>query len=216
MNLKDLIANTTKILGKFPNTYTYTKNLGERLLTGRKGDLPFCLVRPAIINTSYAEPFPGWIDSLAAAAALFLFIGLGIIRYAKIDGNKIGDIIPVDIVSSAIIVSTAYNMRQKNMPIVHVGTSDLNPMTWYGMREDITSYWNSTVSASKMGKSDIFISGREKDLYVHKLKTKIPMQLYRRISPLLGEQHEKNATKMFKTFQRGEELSKLFDFFVSN
>lgn len=39
-----------------------------------------CIVRPAIINTSYQEPFPGWIDSLAAAAAMFLFAGLGIIK----------------------------------------------------------------------------------------------------------------------------------------
>ena len=117
-------------------------------------------MRPAIINSSYSEPFPGWIDSLAAAAALFLFIGLGVIQYAKINGKLIGDLVPVDTVSSAILVSTAYNMNQRNMPIVHVGTSDLNPSTWFEMREDITSYWNSAVSASKMGKSKIFISGK--------------------------------------------------------
>jgi len=46
----------------------------------RKKDVPVCIVRPAIINTSYLEPFPGWIDSIAAAAALFLFAGLGIVR----------------------------------------------------------------------------------------------------------------------------------------
>jgi len=39
-----------------------------------------CIIRPAIINTSYAQPFPGWIDSIAAAAAMFLFVGLGIIK----------------------------------------------------------------------------------------------------------------------------------------
>ncbi len=39
-----------------------------------------CIVRPAIINTSYKEPFPGWLDSIAAAAAMFLFVGLGIIK----------------------------------------------------------------------------------------------------------------------------------------
>jgi hypothetical protein len=46
----------------------------------RKGNVPLCFVRPAIINTSYSEPFPGWIDSIAAAAALYLFVGLGIIK----------------------------------------------------------------------------------------------------------------------------------------
>lgn len=46
----------------------------------RRGNLPMCIVRPAIINTSYQEPFPGWLDSIAAAAAMFLFVGLGIIK----------------------------------------------------------------------------------------------------------------------------------------
>ena len=100
-------------------------------MMNRKGSLPLSLVRPAIINTSYNEPFPGWIDSLAAAAALFLFVGLGIVRYGVLDLRKIGDCIPVDTVSSTIIVSTAFNIyQQQRMPIVHVGTSDLNPLTW--------------------------------------------------------------------------------------
>ena len=78
--LNELIASTKKILGKYPNTYTYTKSLCERLLKKRQGSVPLCIVRPAIINTSIAEPYPGWIDSVAAATALFMFIGLGIVR----------------------------------------------------------------------------------------------------------------------------------------
>jgi hypothetical protein len=46
----------------------------------RRGDLPLSIVRPAIINTSYLEPFPGWVDSVAAAAAYYMFVGLGIIK----------------------------------------------------------------------------------------------------------------------------------------
>lgn len=183
----------------------------------RKGSLPLCLVRPAIINTSYCEPFPGWIDSLAAAAALFLFVGLGIVRYALVDVKKIGDCIPVDTVSSAIIVATAFNIhQQQRMPIVQVGTSDLNPLTWAEMREEIQGYWNSTVSASKMSKCLIYTSTRDSEVNFHRLKHKIPIQVYKRISPLMGKQHEKNANKMLKTFNRGEEVSKLFRFFMNN
>lgn len=117
-------------MGKFPNTYTYTKNLCERLLKKRRGSVPLCLVRPAIINPSYLEPFPGWVDSLAAAAALFLFVGLGIVRVINGDHKKIGDVIPVDLVSNTIIVASAHNFRQTNLPIYHVGSSDRNPITW--------------------------------------------------------------------------------------
>ena len=73
------MSNTEAILGKYPNTYTYTKALCERLMKLRKGDLPVTIVRPAIINTSYKEPFPGWLDSIAAAAAYYMFAGLGMI-----------------------------------------------------------------------------------------------------------------------------------------
>ena len=80
MPLQELISKTNELLGAYPNTYTYTKALCERLMKRRRGNLTVNIVRPAIINTSYAEPFPGWMDSIAAAAALYLFSGLGIIK----------------------------------------------------------------------------------------------------------------------------------------
>ena len=97
-----------------------------------------CIVRPAIINTSYQEPFPGWLDSIAAAAAMFLFVGLGIIKEVKGNVNSIGDTIPVDVVVANIIVSTAFNLKKNGMPIYHVGSSDRNPITWGRARDVVT------------------------------------------------------------------------------
>jgi len=37
MPLNELIANTPKILGKYPNTYTFTKSLCERVMKVRQG-----------------------------------------------------------------------------------------------------------------------------------------------------------------------------------
>jgi nucleoside-diphosphate-sugar epimerase len=128
--LNELIASTRKVLGKYPNTYTYTKSLCERLLKKRQGGVPLCIVRPAIINTSVAEPFPGWIDSIAAAAALFMFIGLGIVHEIKGNPKKIGDTVPVDVVVATIIIASAFNFGTKTLPIYHVGSSDRNPLTW--------------------------------------------------------------------------------------
>jgi len=132
------VANSKKILGKYPNTYTFTKALCERLMQKRRGDLPMCIVRPAIINSSYKEPFPGWLDSIAAAAAMYLFVGLGIIKEIKGSTNSIGDTVPVDLVVANIIVATAFNLRKNDMPIYHVGSSDRNPITW-GKTKDIVT-----------------------------------------------------------------------------
>ncbi len=38
--------------------------------------------------------------------------------------------VPVDVVVANIIVATAYNFRNKDLSIYHVGTSDRNPITW--------------------------------------------------------------------------------------
>jgi len=117
-----------------------------------------CIIRPAIINTSYLEPFPGWLDSIAAAAAMFLFAGLGIIKEVQGNSNNIGDTIPVDVVVANIIVATAFNLRKNGLPIYHVGSSDRNPITWQKSKECVSEYWNSNPSISRVGEADIFYS----------------------------------------------------------
>lgn len=52
------------------------------------------------------------------------------VRELRADIKKIGDTIPVDVVSSLIIVATALNLRNPKLQIFHVGSSDLNPLTW--------------------------------------------------------------------------------------
>jgi nucleoside-diphosphate-sugar epimerase len=71
-------AATPGIIGNYPNTYTYTKNIGERMLLKYREAVPLCIVRPTIVVNSWKYPFPGWIDSVAAAGAFFLTAGLGL------------------------------------------------------------------------------------------------------------------------------------------
>ena len=40
----------------WPNTYTFTKSLGESLLARRGKDLPIAVVRPSIVESSHAQP----------------------------------------------------------------------------------------------------------------------------------------------------------------
>jgi nucleoside-diphosphate-sugar epimerase len=49
--------NLHQILGRWPNTYTFTKSMAERTLKKRRMDsLPMVLLRPSIIIGSYREP----------------------------------------------------------------------------------------------------------------------------------------------------------------
>jgi hypothetical protein len=141
----------------------------------RQAGVPLCIVRPAIINTSYAEPFPGWIDSIAAAAALFMFVGLGIVKELKGNLKKIGDTVPVDIVVATIIVASAYNVGNKSLSIYHVGSSDRNPLTWGEIKEEVCSFWNTNVSQSRLTKAGVIITENETRLQLVRLQRKIPV-----------------------------------------
>ena len=55
---------TKKVIGKHPNTYTFTKALAEQVLQERATDLPLSIFRPSIVVASYKEPVPGWVDNL--------------------------------------------------------------------------------------------------------------------------------------------------------
>jgi hypothetical protein len=47
-----------------------------------------------------------------------------------------------------------------------------------------------------------------------KLKRKLPFEIYRKISPLLGKQQEKKATKMIKAIDKGYLVAKLLGVFM--
>lgn len=49
---------TPKLIGKRPNTYTYTKALAEYLVQQEAGDLNVAIIRPSIVGASWKEPFP--------------------------------------------------------------------------------------------------------------------------------------------------------------
>lgn len=53
-----------RLVGKRPNTYTYTKALAEHLLLEECGGIPLAIVRPTIVTAAMKEPIPGWVDNL--------------------------------------------------------------------------------------------------------------------------------------------------------
>jgi len=54
---------TPKLLGDWPNTYTYTKALSEYLIQQEKGNLNIAIIRPSIVGASWHEPFPVSMDT---------------------------------------------------------------------------------------------------------------------------------------------------------
>ena len=51
-------ALTPPLIGKNPNTYTFTKSLAEYIITRDAKELPVAIFRPSIIGASLREPHP--------------------------------------------------------------------------------------------------------------------------------------------------------------
>ena len=123
--------NLHKILGAWPNTYTFTKSMAERTLRKKRPqNLPMVLLRPSIIIGGYNEPVEGWCDTLSAAGGLSVGGGSGFIRYINAKKTNVTDLIPVDYVSNQIIVVSALEAFKPKLTIIHSGTSHQNPVTW--------------------------------------------------------------------------------------
>lgn len=53
MSPETLKLKEEEILGKFPNSYTFTKNLAERALMKFRGNVPLLILRPAIVIATH-------------------------------------------------------------------------------------------------------------------------------------------------------------------
>jgi hypothetical protein len=130
LSVQDIEKQTPAILGEFPNTYTYTKSMSERLLRKHRGDLPTFIIRPSIVGCSFREPYPGWVDNISAAGAMLFFIGLGVVKDGIGDYTKTGDVIPVDFVANGTLIGTAYHANKNELNVHHSASSSINQISW--------------------------------------------------------------------------------------
>ncbi|WNG15103.1 AMP-binding protein [Cystobacter fuscus] len=109
----------------WPNTYTYTKSLGEQVMASTPG-LRYAIVRPSIVESAQHFPFPGWNEGFTTSAPL-AFAGIKGQRNIPAGDKAILDIIPVDHVAGATIGITAHSMKVEERRVYHLASGDVNP-----------------------------------------------------------------------------------------
>lgn len=48
----------------WPNTYVFTKAMGEMIVGEKRETISLVLIRPSIITSTFKEPFPGWTEGI--------------------------------------------------------------------------------------------------------------------------------------------------------
>jgi len=108
------------------NTYTYAKSLGEQVLAATS-DVPWTIVRPAIIESSLSFPFPGWIEGGRTAAPLVL-MALGGMKEWPMRRDAALEVVPVDEVAAAILVAGALLLHGRHEPVYQLASAEVNPI----------------------------------------------------------------------------------------
>jgi len=125
----------------WPDVYTFTKALGERAAEEIAHQLPLSIVRPAIVESALEHPYPGWIDGFKMAEPLILAYGRGILPEFPGSHDGILDIVPVDIVTNALL-AVAENPPTAGTPAYyHVGSGSRNPFTFGQMYDSVRAYF---------------------------------------------------------------------------
>src|SRR5579883_491354 len=111
----------------WPNTYTFTKSLGESILALRGRDLPIAIVRPSIVESSERTPFTGWNEGINTSGPLSYLLGTTF-RQLPSNERKCLDVIPVDMVTRGMTLIAAALVERKHARLYQLATSAINPV----------------------------------------------------------------------------------------
>jgi fatty acyl-CoA reductase len=126
----------------WPDAYAYTKALGEQALTDSKGAVPVSIVRPSIIESSWAEPKPGWIRGFRMAEPVLISYARGLLREFPGVPEGIIDVIPVDMVVAAIIAVAAHG-PERAPAITQVASGGVNPLKYKTLVDNVSAWFTA-------------------------------------------------------------------------
>ncbi|KAL1501611.1 hypothetical protein ABEB36_006908 [Hypothenemus hampei] len=135
---------TPKLLGNYPNTYAFTKQVAESIVVQESENLPVGIFRPAIVISTKAEPLPGWINNFYGPTGVMAGSGVGLLRVLHSDPQCNANLVPADMCVNSLIVSAKEvadgfleaqkNQKQYELPVYNYGSTNDNPLTWSQFR----------------------------------------------------------------------------------
>jgi long-chain acyl-CoA synthetase len=111
----------------WPNTYTFTKGLGESILARRGRGMAIAIVRPSIVESSTRSPFAGWNEGINTSGPLSYLLGTNF-RQLPTNERKCLDVIPVDMVCRGMTLIAAAVIARCNARMYQLATSAINPV----------------------------------------------------------------------------------------
>ena len=125
----------------WPDSYAYTKALGERALLETRGDVPVTIVRPSIIESSLSEPHPGWIRGFRMAEPVIVSYGRGLLKDFPGLPEGVVDVVPVDLVVATILAVAASGPSPEGPTVYQAVTGARNPLQYRRLVELVQDWF---------------------------------------------------------------------------
>ncbi|CAG9828967.1 unnamed protein product [Diabrotica balteata] len=158
---KELEKSTSRLIGKWPNTYTFTKCIAESLVNKEGNELPIAIFRPSIVESTYREPIEGWKNNFYGASGFYSALYTGFLQVNISNRDVVLDIIPVDMAISAL-VACAWDVSLKNnnrtssdIPVYNYVSGPENPLLLGELTDIFLIYARRYPSAQTLWKPHI-------------------------------------------------------------
>ncbi|MBJ7600752.1 HAD-IB family hydrolase [Candidatus Nephthysia bennettiae] len=137
----------------FTDIYSFTKAMAERAVVELAGQLPLSIVRPSIIESALAEPFPGWLEGFRMAEPLILAFGRGVLQDFSGLPDSLLDIIPADLVVNAVLAAAASPPPAGEHRIYHAASGSRNPLRLRQIVEEVAEYFEAHPLRDRWGQA---------------------------------------------------------------
>ncbi|CAG9770872.1 unnamed protein product [Ceutorhynchus assimilis] len=128
-----LNAVTDKLIGDWPNTYTFTKQVSEDYINRVGRDIPICIERPAVVISTAEEPMSAFVDNVYTLAGFVMsnVVGISRITYYK---NTNLDMVPADYVVNHCIAAgwltgDSFKKQRSEIPVYQISNAIDNPIS---------------------------------------------------------------------------------------
>ncbi|CAA0829923.1 Fatty acyl-CoA reductase 2 [Striga hermonthica] len=143
--MKELGLQRAKKFG-WQDTYVFTKAMGEMMLDNLKGDIPVVVIRPSVIESTYNEPFPGWMEGNRMMDPIILQYGKGQLTGFLVDPDGVLDVVPADMVVNATLAAMAKHgwTGKPEHSIYQVASSVVNPLVFRDLAKLVYEHFSSS------------------------------------------------------------------------
>ncbi|CAJ2654639.1 unnamed protein product [Trifolium pratense] len=217
--LKDYGIERSNLHG-WPNTYVFTKAMGEMLLVHYKDNVPLIIIRPAMVTSTSKDPFPGWIEGQRTVDSMICTYGKGKLPCFLGHPKTILDIIPADLVINSVIAAMVINSNQapKNF-IYHVSSSLRNPLKVSDVHKISHQYFMKTPYINKNGKPIVISKGialkslSTFNIYVT-IRYALPLKVFNLVNNIICHSFQDVYDDNYKKIRMVKKIAKLYKPYV--